>query len=95
MGKIYPEAVKSKAIELYRLDDETTYAEVGRDLGISGETIRNWCRQANRDQGRLNDREPTSDEKEELAQLRRDKARLEKEVKILESATAYFAKDLL
>ena len=45
MGKVYPEDVKRKAVELYRLDPETTYAEVGRDLGISGETIRNWCRQ--------------------------------------------------
>ena len=83
MGKIYPEDVKRKAVELYRLDAETTYAEVGRDLGISGETIRNWVRQAARDEGRLDDGGSTSAEKEELAQLRRDKARLEKEVRIL------------
>ena len=45
MGKIYPEDLKKKAVELYRLDDDVTYAQVGRDLGgISGETIRNWCR---------------------------------------------------
>jgi transposase len=95
MGKVYPEEVRKKAVELYRLDPETTYAEVGRDLGISGETIRNWCRQAARDEGRLDDGEPTSGEKAELAQLRRDKARLEKEVRILKSATAYFARDQL
>jgi transposase len=96
MGKIYPEDIKKKAVELYRLDDKTTYAEVGRDLGgISGETVRNWVRQADRDEGRLDDGGPTSDEKAELAQLRRDKARLEKEVMILKSATAYFAKDQL
>jgi transposase len=95
MGKIYPEEVKKKAVQLYRLDPETTYAEVGRDLGISGETIRNWCRQAARDEGRLDDGEPTSEQRAELAQLRRDNARLEKEVRILKSATAYFAKDQL
>jgi transposase-like protein len=45
MGKIYPEEVKKKAVQLYRLDDKTIYAEVGRDLGgISGETVRNWVR---------------------------------------------------
>jgi transposase-like protein len=46
MGKVYHEEVKKKAVQLDRLDPETTYAEVGRDLGISGETIRNWvlCR---------------------------------------------------
>ena len=47
MGKVYPEEVKRKAVELYRLDDDVTYAQVGRDLGgISGETVRNWCRRA-------------------------------------------------
>jgi len=45
MGKIYPEEVEKKAVQLYRLDEDTTYAQVGRDLGgISGETIRNWVR---------------------------------------------------
>ena len=69
MGKIYPEELKKKAVELYRLDDDVTYAQVGRDLGgISGETIRNWCRQDDRRRraawttGGL-----TSDEKAELA----------------------------
>ena len=44
MGKVYPEELKKKAVELYRLDEQTTYAEVGRDLDVSGETVRNWAR---------------------------------------------------
>ena len=96
MGKVYPEEVKRKAVELYRLDDEVTYAQVGRDLGgISGETVRNWCRQADRDEGRRNDGGLTSDERAELEQVKRDKLRLEKENRILKAATAYFAKDQL
>lgn len=96
MGKIYPEEVKKKAVELYRLDDKTTYAEVGRDLGgISGETVRNWCRQADRDEGRRNDGGLTSDERKRLAELEREKLRLEKENRILKAATAYFAQDQL
>jgi transposase len=96
MGKIYPEDLKKKAVELYRLDDDVTYAQVGRDLGgISGETIRNWCRQDDRDRGRLDDGQPTTDEKAELARLQRENVRLEKEVRILKAATAYFAKDQL
>jgi hypothetical protein len=43
MGKVYPEELKKKAVELYRLDEQTTYAEVGRDLDVWGETVRNWC----------------------------------------------------
>lgn len=95
MGKVYPEEVRSKAVELYWLDDKTSYADVGRDLGIPAETIRNWCRAADRDAGRLDDGRPTSAQKTELEQLRRDKRRLEKEVRILKSATAYFASEQL
>jgi transposase len=95
VGKIYPEEVKKKAVQLYRLDDKTTYAEVGRDLGgISGETIRNWVRQADRDEGRRDDG-PCCDETDELARLRRDNVRLEKENRILRAATACFARDQL
>jgi transposase len=79
MGKIYPEEVKRKAVELYRLDEKTTYADVGRDLGISGETIRNWVRQADRDEGRRDDGGLTTDERARLVQLEREKLRLEKE----------------
>ena len=96
MGKVYPEEVKKKAVELYRMDPETTYAEVGRDLGgISGETVRNWCRQADRDEGRRNDGELTTDERGRLAELERKARRLEKENRILKAATAYFAQDQL
>jgi transposase len=96
MGKIYPDEIKNKAVKLYRLDEETTYAEVGRDLGgISGETIRNWVRQAARDEGRLDDGEPTTAEKDEVARLRRENLRLEKENRILKAATACFARDQL
>ncbi len=93
--KIYPEELKRKAVELYRLDDKTTYAEVGRDLGVSGETIRNWCRQADRDEGRRNDGGLNTEERRRLVELERDKRRLEKEVRILKAATAYFASDQL
>jgi transposase len=95
MGKVYPEELKKKAVELYRLDERTTYAEVGRDLDVSGETVRNWVRQANRDEGRLHDGGLTSDERQRLVELERDRLRLEKENRILKAATAYFAKDQL
>jgi transposase len=96
VGKIYPEEVKKKAVQLYRLDDKTTYAEVGRDLGgISGETVRNWVRQADRDEGRLDDGGLTSGERERLVELERKTVRLEKENRILKAATAYFAQDQL
>ena len=95
MGKIYPEELRKKGVELYRLDEKTTYAQVGRDLGVSGETVRNWCRQADRDEGRRQDGGLTSAERERLVEAERRVLRLEKENRILKAATAYFASDLL
>ena len=64
MGKVYPEEVRNKAVELYRLDEETSYAQVGRDLGgIPAETIRNWvlCRRRHKTQA-VNSRFSSSSE---------------------------------
>jgi transposase len=69
--------------------------DVGRDLGISPQAIRNWVRRAERDAGRLEDGELTSDERARLVQLERDKLRLEKENRIRKATTAYLAQDQL
>lgn len=96
MGKTYSEDFRRKAVELYRLDDDATFAQVARDMGCSGEAVSQWVKQADIDDGLVDDEGAmTSQEKEEVAQLRREKARLEKEVRILKAATAYFASDQL
>jgi transposase-like protein len=41
--KLYPHEYKREAVKLYRLGG-TTYAAVGRKLGVSGETLRDWGR---------------------------------------------------
>ena len=94
MGKVYPQEFRDKAVELYRLDEATTVRDVAEDMGCSTEAVRNWVKQADIDDG-VRDDGPTSEENEEVARLRREKLRLEKEVKILKAATAYFAKDQL
>jgi transposase len=69
---------------------------VGRDLeGSRARRSATGCRQADRDEGRLHDGGLTSDERQRLVELERDKLRLEKENRILKAATAYFAKDQL
>ena len=55
VGKVCPDEFKRQAVELYRLHEATTYADVSRDLAISAETIHNWCRAADRDEGRVDD----------------------------------------
>ena len=96
MGKTYSEDFRRKAVELYRLDDDATFAQVARDMGCSGEAVSQWVKQADIDDGLVDDEDAmTSEEKAEVAELRREKARLEKEVRILKAATAYFASDQL
>jgi transposase-like protein len=67
-------------------------AEVAKDLRISESCLRNWVAQADADE-RGSQIRLSSDEKKELAQLRRDKRRLELEVEILKRVAAYFARE--
>src|SRR5215467_8445374 len=58
-------------------------------MGVSDQTLRNWVRQADVDEG---SREGlTSSEKEELRQLRREIRVLREEREILRKAAAFFA----
>lgn len=61
------------------------------DLSISESCLRNWLNQADIDDG---DKPGlSSDERRELADLRREKRRLELENEILKRAAAYFARE--
>jgi transposase len=69
-----------------------TISGVARDLGVSIESLRAWVKQADLDQGRRGDG-LTTDEREELARLRRRVRTLETERDILKKAAAFFAKE--
>jgi transposase len=58
----------------------------------SAQAIRNWVRQADRDEGKRSDG-LTSAEKEELARLRRENRVLKEERAILAKAAAWFARE--
>ena len=87
----HPAEFRRRAIELARARTKPI-AEVAKDLRISESCLRNWVAQADVDE-RGSQTRLTSVEKEELAQLRRDKRRLELEVEILKRAAAYFARE--
>ena len=55
--------------------------------------MREWVKQAERDAGTGDDGGLTSDERRELAELRKENRRLREDVDILKRATAFFAKE--
>ena len=85
----YPTEFRARAVELARAS-ELPPSQVARDLGVDPDTMRRWLRQADVDAGRLQG--ATTDEKAELARLRREVALLREERDILQKATAYFAR---
>jgi transposase len=84
----YPPEFRREAIELLR--QGRTPGELSKSLGVSPQTLRNWRRQDQLDHGERDDG-VTSDEREELARLRRENTRLRHERDLLKRATAFFA----
>ena len=87
----YPEEFKREAIELVRFSSKPQ-RQIAEDLGISDVTLRNWVKQAERDEGERPDGLST-DEREELARLRRENQTLRMEREILKKAAAFFARE--
>jgi transposase len=88
--KPYPHEFREQILELVR--NGRTPNELAREFEPSGETIRNWVKQAEIDSGHRQDG-LTSDEKEELNRLRRENKQLRIEREILAKAAAWFARE--
>jgi len=73
------------------LDEGKTISQVGRDLDIVQSVIGNWVKQerADRSNGKTG---LTTEERVELARLRKEVRELRMERDILKKATAFFAK---
>lgn len=69
-----------------------TPEELGREFEPSAQAIRKWVKQAELDDGTRTDGLKT-EEREELARLRRENARLKEERDILSKAAAWFAQE--
>ena len=100
----YPAEFRNDAVALYRAaGGKRTYAAVAADVGVSGETLRSWVRQADEHADRTHSHGGQSAESrdEELARLRAENGRLRKaekewelEREILRRAAAYFAMEM-
>ena len=84
----YPDEFRREAVELMR--SGRTPRELSEGLGVSEQTLRNWRRQDQLDRHERDDG-LTSDEREELARLRRENLRLRQERDLLKRAAAFFA----
>lgn len=90
MPRPHPPEFRQRAVELARLREKPN-AQIAADLGISDSCLRNWIRQADIDDGRRGG--VSSDDRAELAELRRELRVAKMENEILKRAAAYFARE--
>ena len=86
----YPEEYRQRLIELVRTGRSPE--SLAKEYEATGQSIRNWVRQADRDAGRRTDG-LTTDDKSEVQRLRRENAALREEREILKKAAAWFARE--
>ena len=86
----YAPEFRQQMIELVRAG--RTPQELSREFEPTAQTIHNWVKQADTDEGRRTDG-LTSDERAELRGLRRQNRQLKLEREILAKAAAWFARE--
>ncbi len=86
----YPPEFKAEAVRLYRESGRSLQA-VSKDLGVSLESLRAWVNQAKVDAGEKAGL--TTEERAELARLRKENRTLRMERDLLKKAAAYFARE--
>ena len=86
----YAAEFRERMVELVRAGRSPE--ELSREFEPTAQSIRNWAKQADLDEGRRGDGLTTT-EREELSRLRRENRQLRQEREILAKATAWFARE--
>ena len=91
----YSPEVRARAVRMV-LDHQSEHASqwaainsIAAKIGCSGETLRNWIRQSERDTRQRGG--PSTDEREQIKALERENRELRQANEILRKASAYFA----
>ena len=90
MGSRYPPEFRQQMVELVR--SGRSPKALSREFELSEQTIRNWVKQADLDEGRGGDG-LTTQERREVRRLRREVRQLKLEREILKKAAAWFARE--
>ena len=86
----YPPELRRQMVELVR--SGRSPESLGEEYEPSAQAIRNWMRQAERDEGKRSDGLMTA-ERQEVMRLRRENRALREERAILSKAAAWFARE--
>lgn len=90
--KRYSAEFKAGAVRLV-LDEGRAATAVAKSLGLKPNSVQKWVQQARIDRGQGRGDQLTSDEKAELAKLRKENRELRMERELLKKAAAFFAKE--
>lgn len=83
---------KAEVVKLVR-ESGKTIGQIARELDLTETAVRAWVERATIDEKKDPEGPLTTEERAELARLRREVKRLEMEREILKKATAFFAKE--
>ena len=90
----YSLELRARAVRMYRTSDpKPQIKKLAVDLGVHPEALGGWIRQAEADAGERDDR-LTTDERAELAALRKENVQLKRANEVLRTASAFFAAQL-
>jgi transposase len=88
----YPQELIDRGVRLV-LESGRPISQIAAEIGLPAETLRKRVRQAEADQGLRPDL-PTTAERDEIKQLKRENAELRQANEILRAASVFFAKEL-
>ncbi len=88
----YPEELLARGVRLV-LESGRPVSHVARDIGLPPETLRKRVRRVAADEGLRPDL-PSSEEREEIKQLRKENYELRRANEILKAASVFFATEL-